>query len=67
VFFARPSDRGEDVPVTDLFLKVVDVETLEVISQVTLSHDSIGWPMDEVAREVANQLAEGAGLPIASR
>jgi hypothetical protein len=53
--------------VSDLFLKVVDVETLEVISQVTLSHDSIGWPMDEVAREVANQLAEGAGLPIATR
>ena len=60
-FFAHPG-RYDDVHVTDLYLKVVDVETLEVLGQVALTHDSDGWPMDRIASEVADQLAAGAGL-----
>jgi hypothetical protein len=61
-FFARPYNRFDDSQVTDLYLKVVNTETLEVMCQITIGHDASGWSMPAVASEVADELADNAGL-----
>ena len=54
-----------DTRVTDCYVKVVDVETLEVLCQVSLPHDAEGRDMQEIARYIADELAIEAGLPVA--
>jgi len=65
-FFASGYN-ASDAHVTDLYIKMVDVETLEVMCQITLPHDYSGWPIDEVAKEAASRLAVEAGLPVDSK
>ena len=61
-FFSR--QYGSDSYVTDMYLKVVNVETLEVMCQIIIDHDTMGWSMPDVVNEVADELAINAGLPI---
>jgi hypothetical protein len=63
-FFARPYNGMGDSYVTDMYVKVVNVETLEVMCQIIIDHDTMGWAMPDVANEVADELAINAGLPI---
>ena len=54
-----------DTRVTDCYVKVVDVETLDVLCQISLPHDAEGRDMQEIARYIADELAIEAGLPVA--
>lgn len=63
-FFASGYNDAADAHVTDLYIKMVDVETLEVMCQITIPHDASGWPIDQVASEAASSLAVEAGLPV---
>jgi hypothetical protein len=61
-FFAN-APYNNDTRVTDFYVKMVDVETLEVLCQISLSHDYEGRDMQDAARDIADQLAIEAGLP----
>lgn len=62
-FFSKaPYD--SDTRVTDCYLKVVDVKTLEVLCQISVPHNEEGQDMREIAGEIADQLAIEAGLPV---
>ena len=61
-FFSR--QYGSESYVTDMYVKVVNVETLEVMCQIIIDHDTMGWSMPDVANQVADELAINAGLPI---
>jgi hypothetical protein len=61
-FFANESYYN-DTRVTDFYVKMVDVKTLEVLCQISLSHDYQGRDMSDAARDIADQLAIEAGLP----
>lgn len=63
-FFGRSYNGMGDSYVTDMYVKVVNVETLEVMCQIIIDHDTMGWAMPDVANEVADELAINAGLPI---
>lgn len=63
-FFARPYNGIDDSYVTDMYVKVVNTETLEVMCQIIIDHHTNGWSMSDVANEVADELAVNAGLPI---
>jgi hypothetical protein len=64
--FFDPRYGLSDAHVTDLYLKLVDVETLAVMYQMVLPHQVDGWSMDDVARTVADHLATEANLPARS-
>ena len=53
-----------DTRVTDCYVKVVDVETLEVLCQISVPHNEEGQDMQEIAHDIADQLAIEAGLPV---
>jgi hypothetical protein len=57
---------GSDAHVTDLYLKLVDVKTLEVMYQIVMPHQVDGWTMDDIARTVADHLAIEANLPVST-
>jgi hypothetical protein len=63
-FFGRSYNGMGDSYVTDMYVKVVNTETLEVMCQIIIDHDTMGWSMPDVANEVADELAVNAGLPI---
>jgi len=65
-FFDPRYRNSADERVTDLYLKLVDVQSLEVMYQLVLPHQMDGWSMDEIARAVADQLAIEANLPVSS-
>ena len=53
-----------DSYVTDMYVKVVNVETLEVMCQIIVDHHTNGWSMPDVVNEVADELAFNAGLEV---
>ena len=53
-----------DSYVTDMYVKVVNVETLEVMCQIIIDHHTNGWSMPDVVNEVADELAFNAGLEV---
>ena len=53
-----------DSYVTDMYVKVVNVETLEVMCQIIVDHHTNGWSMTDVVNEVADELAFNAGLEV---
>ena len=53
-----------DSYVTDMYVKVVNVETLEVMCQIIIDHHTNGWSMTDVVNEVADELAFNAGLEV---
>lgn len=61
IFGRCPSDPSERC-VNAAYLKVVDVESLDVLAQVTLSYDKIGSDINVAAREMALALAMMAEL-----
>lgn len=61
-FFARRPYQNDE-RVTDAYIKVVDVQTLDVMLQIGLPHSEEGHDMQEVATEIADRLAGEAGLP----
>jgi len=63
-FFAHPYNGTSDSYVTDMYVKVVNVETLEVMCQIIIDHHTNGWSMPDVVNEVADELAFNAGLEI---
>ena len=54
----------DDSYVTDMYVKVVNVETLEVMCQIIVDHHTNGWSMPDVVNEVADELAFNAGLEV---
>ena len=62
--FFSSSPYYSDTRVTDCYVKVVDVETPEVLCQISVPHDGEGRDMQEIARDIADQLAIEAGLPV---
>jgi len=54
----------DDSYVTDMYVKVVNVETLEVMCQIIVDHHTNGWSMTDVVNEVADELAFNAGLEV---
>jgi len=62
--FFSTAPYSSDMRVTDCYVKIVDVKTLEVLCQISVPHNEEGQDMQEIAGEIADQLAIEAGLPV---
>ena len=62
-FFTRDPRYGlREIRVSAVYLKVVDIHTLEVLCQVAMSYDPYGRELNDVARKLTAELADLAGL-----
>ena len=62
VYFAAALYAPGAPRVTAAYLKLVDIETLDVLCHVSLAHDDYGEEIEIAVREIAAQLANTAGL-----
>jgi hypothetical protein len=62
VCFVKHPHYPDGREVASIYAKLIDVETLKVLCQLTLPFDTWGVEMDEVAEVLAGELAVLAGL-----